>query len=197
MKQILGIDIDGVIGNSDVMFREYMSKYFNREFKRESVHSFSYEKAFDLTREEMLGFWDYFYKNEGWLKIRPVKGSLKAIERLRDFYKIIIVTGRPSILEEVTFNWLEAHKVFYDKLFLTDFKDKYNYLLNNGHSPRYFIEDHIEFARGLADNGVEVFLLDYPWNRSLKDKEQDNIRRVNNWEEVLDILTKQRAGYEN
>ncbi|MCK4667982.1 hypothetical protein KAU33_14600, partial [Candidatus Dependentiae bacterium] len=188
MKKLLGIDIDGVIANSDVKFRESMTKYFNKDFNREDVFTFSYEESFGITKEEMRGFWNHFYKKGEWLTIEPLKGAIESIQKLKKFYTIFVVTGRPDGLKEVTEGWLKKYNVYYDELFMTNFLDKFEHLLNNGHRPEWFIEDHLYFSIGLARNGVKVLLFDYPWNRTGEDVTHINIYRVNGWADALEHL---------
>ncbi|MDD3627340.1 MAG: hypothetical protein PHV06_08480 [bacterium] len=188
MKQILGIDIDGVLGNSDVKFREGMERFFNREFRQEDVNEFNYEDAFNLSREEMHRFWDDFSNNGGWLEIEPLAGAVESIKILKESYRILIVTGRPLVLKDVTLEWLGKYGIEHDGFYMTNFKDKFEHLLENGHRPEWFIEDHLGFSLGLARNGVKVLLFDYPWNRNLKTEDSENIFRVNGWTDAVNIL---------
>ncbi|HDS08929.1 MAG TPA: hypothetical protein ENN73_01765 [Firmicutes bacterium] len=190
MKPILGIDIDGVLADSDVKFREGMSRFFNREFRKEDVSEFNYEDAFDITREQMHAFWDYFSVNGGWLDIQPLEGALESLEILREKFQILIVTGRPPVLKDLTLEWFSKFNIKYDGFFMTNFKDKFDYLLQNGYRPEWFIEDHLGFSVGLARNGVRVLLFDYPWNRNLNDAASENIFRVKGWKEAVQILNR-------
>ena len=188
MKKILGIDIDGVIAESDPMFRRYMGEFFNRTFDRKDVTTFNYEDAFGITREQMRGFWNYFTSSGGWDKIPPVKGAAETIDKLRNNFHIVVVTGRPVSLKDVTVSWLKNNNVNYDKLIMTDFRDKFELLSESDLFPEWFIEDHRDFALGLSENGVKVLLYDYPWNRDIPEK-QKNIIRISSWDDIYKILT--------
>lgn len=45
------------------------------------------------------------------------------------------------------------------------------------------VEDNMDYAFELAQNGIKTFLLEKPWNKGRKE-EHKNLIRVKNWNEI-------------
>lgn len=186
---IIGIDIDGVIADSEPLYRRTINKLFNLRLKQKDITSYQYEESAGLTDDQMHLVWKTFYREEGWLKIKPIKGAKKFLDKLKkEKHRIVIVTSRPrEHIKKETYQWLKKHKIPYSELiFLENHKSKHQAALLRGHRFDYFIEDYYEYARDLAQREVKVLLVDYPWNR--RGKPHPNIYRIKNLQEAEVII---------
>ncbi|MDD5065927.1 MAG: hypothetical protein PHF84_02650 [bacterium] len=186
-KKAIGIDIDGVIGDSDKIFRKYINQYYNLNLKRKDITQFYYEKILGITEEKMMEFWEYFNTGRFWLEIPLISNAKTSIDYLKDKYAIIIITARDEKLKEVTIEWLNNNKIHYDELLmLTENESKLSRVLQNNILLNAVIEDKLENALHFVNEGMKVYLFDYPWNQSAIKKE--NMERVSGWKEVLSGL---------
>lgn len=180
----IGTDLDGVIADSDPVYRFFIKKFLGRELKREDVTSFFYEDCLGISAAEMNKVWDFFNEEKGWEKIEPVAGAIECLNKFAIKNKIFVVSSRPVFLEKVTKDWLDSHKINYDKLILTDGQPKLNVVKDL--SITHFIEDRLDYAQDMAKAGIKVLLFDYPWNQH--SEKQSNLFRVGNWGEINEFF---------
>ncbi|MCD6579652.1 hypothetical protein J7L48_09250 [bacterium] len=187
MKKVIGIDIDSVLADSDQVFTKELERITGKKLFRSDNSPFKYEEAFDLDDKTISKFWQDFTAKRGWQKIPVMPNSVETVKRLKnqDYY-IIIISARPPKIEAQTKEWLKINNIYYDELYLTDYKEKINYITHLSNL-KYFIEDHPDFAYQFAEKGVKVLLFDWPWNKNVSHK---NIIRVKNWIEIQNIFFK-------
>jgi hypothetical protein len=46
------------------------------------------------------------------------------------------------------------------------------------------IEDNLDFALELAENGIKSYVLEQPWNRT-RTEQHEKVKRVANWQEII------------
>lgn len=97
--------------------------------------------------------------------------------------KIYFLTARdahPLIVED-TRHWLTHNKFTYDDVFHTDQKAEFCKMAGIF----VIIEDEIKHAIPLLNNGIDVILMDNPWNRQIQEEQNGRLRRVQNWREAF------------
>ncbi|MBN1897171.1 MAG: hypothetical protein JW827_00200 [Spirochaetes bacterium] len=191
-KPSIGIDIDGVIGDSDKTFRKYINKFFGFNLKQQDViHSF-YEKVLGIPKKKMTEFWDYFDEKNKWLEIPVLSGARTSLDYLKEKYQIILITARPKKAKEQTLHWLAKNKIPYDKIYFVqeyEGKSKLNLVFSKGLLLKCVIEDRIDFAMEFIKEKIKVLLFDYPWNQLRSSKPSKNLLiRIKGWREVLSYL---------
>ncbi len=184
---IIGIDIDGVIGDSDSYFRKNMELRFNREFPRSAMKKFIYEECFDIDTKQMSSFWQDFDRENLWKHIPLIDGAKDVISGLYHSHKVIIVTARPVHLKHTTVNWLAEHAIPYHDILFMGQASKHEVAADRGYLFNFFIEDHPEYALDMAKNGTKVLLMSYPWNQMLPC--HPNIQRVHSWEQIKVLVS--------
>lgn len=185
MAQI-GIDIDGVIADTDTAFRKRMREVFKRDFPQDMMREFNYEDCFKFTEEEKKIFYSLFSDRHLWEGIEVICGARETLAKLKQRHSLIIITGRPVEVSDVTFAWLWDKRIPFDKLYFMEGKEKYEIAQLNGHKFSHFLEDHPDHALRMAQSGVKVLLMDYPWNQKIEN--HPGIERVKNWDEINKIL---------
>jgi len=189
-KPAIGIDIDGVLGDSDRIFRKYIKKYFGFNLTRQDVKDFFYEKVLGIPQKEMEKFWQDFTDKKGWQEIPLLRGAKTALDYLKTKYQIIIITSRPDAIKDLTLKWLEKNDIPYDKIYFVEEKkgeNKLQKILSNGLLIKTFIEDRLDISLEFVKEGIKVLLFDYPWNKT-EQKIDSNIIRINGWKEALSYL---------
>lgn len=185
MAQI-GIDIDGVIADTDTAFRKKMKEVFGRDFPRDEVKVFNYENCFKFTGKEKDIFYNLFFDEELWKSIKLIKGARPILLKLKQKHSLILITGRPVEIKNITLKWLKTKKIPFDNLYFMQGRQKHEIAKLNGHKLSLFLEDHPDYAFRMVQSGVRVLLMDYPWNQSLSSHPQ--ITRVKNWKQIRKFL---------
>jgi uncharacterized HAD superfamily protein len=186
-KKAIGIDIDGVIGDSDKIFRKHLNHFFHTALKRKDITEFYYEKVLGMSLEQVKPFWDDFNARKLWLEIPLISNAKTSIDYLKEKYSIILITARNEGLKDLTAQWLAKNQIHYDELYLLAGNEtKLTKILQNNICLNALIEDKLENALNFAEEGVRVFLFDYPWNQYAGKKE--NLTRIQGWKEILSFL---------
>ncbi|MCK5305656.1 MAG: hypothetical protein KAJ66_00805 [Candidatus Omnitrophica bacterium] len=181
----IAIDIDGVIADADTKFRSVMKERFKRDFPLSEVKTFHYEDSFEFSKDELSRLYEIFFDEGVWFDMKPLNNALDSIRKLAEDNRIIIATARPLEAKGVTLKWLNRYKVAYDEIYFTLsekhlLSDKYNEKVD------FFIEDHPNYTRRIADSGIKVIMFSYPWNDCVEN--HPNIYPVSSWEETMKII---------
>ncbi len=188
----IGIDIDGVIGDSDKTFRKYLNKEFGFNLKRSDITKFMYEDILDVPKSKIKKFWENFTEKKLWLEIPLLQNAKSSIDYLKDKYNVIIITARPEKLKDMTVEWLEKNQIQYDDLIFIDEQNKeskISKIFQKNINLRFHIEDRAEYAVEFAKAEIKVILFDYPWNKNIKGKfDKEYLIRVKNWREALSYV---------
>ena len=121
--------------------------------------------------------------------------ALKVISKIASSYEVIIITSRSETVKSQTMEWLDSKlpKILSGVYFTNNFlpaegdisREKHDICINLG--IRTIIEDSYDVAVGAVSHGVNVLLMDKPWNRDVP--EHPSIYRVKNWEDVSIFLS--------
>lgn len=194
MKQRVGIDLDSVIGATEVTIKKFL----------EEEHGL----YIDWDNEFMC----YDFDKNPYLSVPICDDLKKAIESgelvmdipvynfaehgigklVRENFEIIIITGRPSHLEDVTIKWLAKNNIHYNKLILTNgSKNKIDIIYEE--KVKAFIDDRFEvlnyFLKRYDKLDYGMFIVTHPWNKRYFHKD---IVRVNSMHEACDQIVENR-----
>ena len=184
MKTIM-LDMDNVI--TDGSFKELIEEFLNIEINLEQTTEYGYvQKYTEPFKDE---FWEWI-KDKNFYENAPFNCK-EVLERIKDKYNIFIVTS---------YLWKETIDLSSNNL-----KNKYEYLRKELPfiSPEKYIfttnKNLLNFDIKIDDRidnlkGGKIKLLFTAWhNKNISDEElkKDNIIRVNNWQEIENILTKE------
>lgn len=135
-KPILGLDLDGVLSSTRECFiREIENKYnvkINQELHVNSNPVIpQIGKDFGTLIEEIIQYDSNIYKT-----MKPIKGSSKATNRLKEQYYIKIITHRVhenwfdkqklDELKRLSINWLNENDIYFDEFVYPTPKNKSN-----------------------------------------------------------------------
>ena len=193
----IGIDIDGVIANTQPLIERYAVRY-NDEVVRRGLQLHPHKgvtyEMFDWTEEENRDFC-LNYLEEAVLQadLRPL--ALETIRDLHDaghFIAIISSRAQPVFRTpyESTEKWLRDKGVPYDKL-LVGTEEKKGPCLEN--KLDVLIEDENKFILGVASPQTSVIIMDHPWNQGTSG---EFIVRARDWNDVpglIEQLARNRA----
>jgi uncharacterized HAD superfamily protein len=120
-----------------------------------------------------------------------IDNAREVILKLKDKYKLYIITARGERLKDKTIKWLNnllGDDVFEDLIFV-------EYGIENHpckaeicreHGINLLIDDHPKHALNAVKVGTKVFLYSCPWNLDIEDSE--NLKRVSSWNEIYEKI---------
>lgn len=186
----IGIDVDDTITNSyDVIF-DLIGKVYNKDSNKLKEDGVNYSDVM----EDHVNFPNYDkFVSDNFDKIIPnvpLKENAKdIINKLHDDgHQIIIMTARNdkeySNPYMTTYLYLVKHDIMFDKIFV-NMKDKGS--LCKEQKIDIFIDDSVTNCKSAINNGINTYLFDSTFN-----KENNDIRRVYNWNDVYKIINENK-----
>ena len=186
----IGIDIDGVISNfNDELLKEYINH--DKELRNtgiiNEIADHIFRGMFDWSKEEND---DFYYNNIERIakKLKPLWKAKETIKQLRkEENEIYIISSRDNgeytNPYEMTINWLRDNDIEYDKLILTDKRQKGKVCKEN--NVDIMIDDSINNCIDLSENGIKVLLMETRFNRKTVEFE-----KVSNWNDIYTKIKK-------
>lgn len=193
MKKKIALDLDGVVFDSENLYRVYTEIYDVDVKKGNNIIDNTkriYQQRYNWSEEESKMFYDNFASTV--LKSANIMtGAEIVIPKLLEYFDIIIVTSRND--EEVKY----AIEKF-DKVNLSSVK-----IYNNEHKKiEKFIEERVDYI--IDDDDIictnasksNINAIYFKNNASNKLKENEYIKNVNNWGEIYKYIMLKEFGEE-
>ncbi|RLG36738.1 MAG: hypothetical protein DRN91_07240 [Candidatus Alkanophagales archaeon] len=189
---IIGVDIDGVLGDQVQHILRYMREKEGRNI--------------DLTEEDIRE-WDYpiggstisdhieraLLHEEFVITMPVVKCAKNALKLLYERYHLVIISNRPKEAQKATKQWLKSNNLKFHETLWTRETGKAVPGVD------ILIDDNIENIKMFVSHSPRSFgiLFLRPWNRQTKDKDRElqrliGMKRVfccNGWGEVLRAIS--------
>ena len=172
MKKSIAIDMDGVLADVEAHFLTWYKRDYNTALTKEDLLGKSEEEAFPEK-----GIIKKFASSQGFFLTVPVMpGAIKAVERLNEKYDVYVVSAAmefpQSLIEKK--QWLEKNfpSVSWKNIIFCGDKS----IINTD----YMIDDHIKNLDFF--NGETIMF------HAFHNVNYSHHTRVNNWEEVTDLL---------
>ncbi len=192
IKPVIAVDIDEVL----VPFAEGFIGFYNQvngtAYELATTQVYRLEEITGDTKEYMLEMVHQYHALVERRADLPIEGAVDAINRLLMYYEVDIVTSRRYVELEFTHKWLRQNfpKVFRKVHFIRG-PDDGNVMTKSEIcqqiGAKVLIEDQLTYALDAAKSGIRVLLFgSYPWNQI--DVLPHNVKRVYNWDEVLQDL---------
>lgn len=176
----IGIDIDDTITNTQAMI-DLIALREERKIYDETKHWF-YER-YNCSKEEDEQFIRKYV--EEFMASATVKdGAAHYIKKLHDEgHSIYIITARsdyysPNVMD-ITLDYLAKNDIIYDKII---FKCISKNDICKENNIDLMIDDSIEHIKDIKNDGIDVIIMDNPYNRGVDGT------RATTWKEVYEII---------
>ena len=189
----IGIDLDGVIFDSEKLYRVYSELFDVCELKRNSIISegeLKFQKRYDWTEEEKNLFIEKYHRRIVH-EANFMPGVIEVLKMLKDNgNQFILITARGGIAKDmisVTEEKLKSKGLFiFEKCYWgTINKDEICVKENID----IMIDDYIDNCRMVAESNIKtIYLKDAP---SYEAEENPNIITLYNWGEIYRYLKEQ------
>jgi uncharacterized HAD superfamily protein len=182
----VGIDIDEVCARFAPPFldtiNEICATRLGRTIRIEDIARYDIEEAgLGITVADLQTVFRIMRERNDLARLDALPDAAEVLQQLSREHDIYYITGRGNFYPdaaEPTRAWLAQHGFpAPDRVILEYYKQKEARKLGI----QVFVDDNPEIALKLADERIEVFLMDYPWNHWCQD---ERLIRVHNWQEI-------------
>lgn len=182
MKRI-GIDIDGVIADSQPVIMANLNQHFDKNYALQDYVNFKPRKMFGINRRQL----ENFIMSKELVIIKeavPYPGAVETLRELSESCLIHLVSARSPQYTGQTLAWLEAYKIPYSQLRLLGQHDKRSACQDL--FVDLFIEDNRKNAIQVSSCDIPVLLMNATYNRG---RLPDLVTRVFGWEDIKKYIT--------
>lgn len=123
-----------------------------------------------------------------------VPGSVEAINKLKEYYDLVIVTSRQLSIVDKTIEFINKNfpNCFKDILFGNHYGDSGEKVSKEELCKKIgafcLVDDSLKYSKNVCNSINKVILFgDYPWNKT-NEKLNDNIIRCETWNDVVNKL---------
>ena len=182
----IGIDLDGVLFDSEKLFRVYTELYDTNVLKRNSIidnRIVRLQERYSWTQEEINDFMEK-YQTKIVQEAQFMPGAREVVKMLKEEgHELIIITARGSIKKEhiqITQDVLkQANMDIFDKYYFgTENKEQ----ICKQENIDIMIEDSNTKSKIISDNGIKTIYLKDAANFEMQENE--NLKVLYNWGEI-------------
>lgn len=189
---IIGVDLDGVVIDSETTFRTYEEIFEIDELKANNLidrEEPKFQQRYNWTDENEKEFVEKYFltisKESGLMS-----GFLGVYKRLKEQgHKFVAITARGGFLEEMkddAIRLLKENNIEFDKYY---WKNKEKLEACKAEKIDVMIDDDWRIIKKLSENGIKTL---YFKDTNLKTlDESENIKEVNNWGDIYRYITNQ------
>lgn len=197
MRDVVACDVDDILFEFYLMLALWHNERYGTDLRKDHFTSYIVSDVWGIPSEEAIRrVWE-FYGTEDFRYLPVIHGAEDGIYQLAEQYELVAVTGRPHGLASITEEALDRHfRGCFKEIHHTDAfgigggepMPKVGVCAEIG--ARILIEDYLGHALPCVDAGMDVILLDQPWNReSVICGGGGSFERVHSWNEILALLT--------
>lgn len=196
----IAVDLDEVLGDFVGAFlRWYNHHQIGPKLTRADMVQYYFKDILGWSKDYELEIMYRFFKEGEVMKIEPVKGAQAGIKELVKDNDLYLVSGRQSILQEVTEQWIEKYfpNVFQGVYLMNQHSLDGGVVSDKGTACKklgceVLIDDGSWHVEPVMNEGVKVIILNHPWN----DYHQlpKSVLRADNWEEIVEAVGKIAEG---
>jgi uncharacterized protein len=179
----IGLDFDDTLMDTRKSIVNVLNKHHNLNIMYDEVTIYGVSELYGYSFEE---FREFLASNQDELHLmEPYPFLQETISRFGNKARFTIMTGRPSEWMESAIKWVEANNIMVESTLCASRFDNGKPECASLHGVSLFIEDLPQHALSIADAGINVLLIDKPYNQ---DCQHERIMRVRNWGEISKIL---------
>lgn len=177
---LIACDIDNTINNLQETVLDLFNKRYNANYKLDDFHAYDVMNA--LPTNEAVIMKEMYAEYGLYDLVKPFKEARVGLEKfINDGHQVYLVTDAVPITYGEKVSWIKRYFPFIDDAHIICMKHKH--LLRCD----IMIEDCVENL--LAKPYYHRVLLDYEWNRHVRDYVYD-IHRCYNWDQVVEAVNK-------
>lgn len=183
MRIKLGIDIDGVIADSQPVIIAELNARFDKNFTLADFVEFNPQRMYGIDRKQLDRF---IMEREGHIikTVQPMAGAIEAIDQLKGDFGIHLISARSPIFLKESIDWLKKYSFHYDGIMHLGQHDKREACSNEGVA--LFIDDNLKNVQQVTSAcRIKAYLFDATYNQG---ELPPLTRRIFSWREALHLI---------
>lgn len=186
----IGIDLDGVVIDSETVFRTYEEIYDINQLKGYNLVDRTepkFQARYNWKTEEQQEFIKNYFMTVS--KESPLMAGFIGVYNLlkQEDIEFVVITARGGFIEEMKDDaerLLKSHNIKFDKYYWKQ-DDKLDICLKE--NVDFMIDDDHKIIKRLAENGIKTL---YFRDTGLKKLEENEyIKEVNNWGDIYRVIS--------
>lgn len=185
----VGVDLDEVLADIVTPLLNYYNCKYGRNVTREQVFTYGLDKVWGCSREDSIKIIHDFYNTDEFKHLLKVPGSEEGVKRLASENELFVITSRPKQVKLKTEKWIDQNfpNLFSGIYFTNEWSRNLREVIKKSDiclklNVGVLIDDSLDYAQECASKGIDVVLLDCPWNQS--DNLPLQIRRAFSWDDI-------------
>ncbi len=189
---LVGIDVDDVLADMNSALCLFHNEKYGTSLTKEDFRSYDLWATFGCEKEESNRRIGEFYDSRHFREIRPVEHAVECVDALAKRHELFVITSRFGTVVEETKCWIDHYfkgkfkDILFSKFYAQNGNRKTKPEVCKENGICVIIEDSPIYAKECADAGIQAYLLDAPWNRSME--EHPLITKVKSWKDVIDKI---------
>lgn len=193
MRDIIGLDIDGVLWNTNYAIAEFLTAEFNITPDWGTIEQFKVEHMDFMTDVSSKALLEGIQSGEIFKRALPYNYAEHSVNKLRnEGFAIALITSRSKKLEALTVELLAKHNIYWDMLYLVDSSSEKHKLIKNL-NVKAFVEDRFDILESIIQNykplDLGLYVVDHPYNRQFNN---EYVVRVDDVSQAVDKMVAYR-----
>lgn len=188
----IAVDNDEILFDLHGQLILFHNEVYGTKLKKKDFVSYNFHEVWGGTSEEATRKVSEFLGSDYFKKIKPVEGSQKAMESLKQRgHTLFVVTGRIHSLAEKTEDDIQEYfpnifsGICFANTYGTGIKTKKSILCRKLNT-RLIIEDDLLHINDCANTGISVLVHDYQWNQGILP---ENATRFFDWKQAINLVS--------
>ena len=190
----IAIDLDEVLAEFLESFCEFHNKKYDTAIAPVQFKTYNFEDLLQITKQDIIKRVYEFHKTPLFADLHPVPGSQMGVNELCKAHKLHVVTSRQEydVTVDATRKWMDHYfprkfeRIHFMNHYAKKGKEMTKEQVCRDFQIRLIIEDQLGYAQKCTEKGIDVLLLDKPWNQC--EQLPDGATRVYSWKEIVEKI---------
>lgn len=193
MRDVIGLDLDSVLCNTEFALDKYLREELGVFLDWENeVDQYKIERLPRITPDQKEKLEELIHSGSLFKDLYPYNCAEHAVKKLKnEGFDVAIVTSRSENLRDITMDWLDKYDIVYDMLYMVHSTVKHEIIWDL--NIKAFVEDRFDILEMIVDRcGVldyGLYVVNHPWN---KRHYYEQIIRVDDVAQAVDKIIEYR-----
>lgn len=189
----IAVDLDEVLCELMRAFLKWHNHQYKTSYRFDDAVDYHWSNFMGISSERAIREFHNFARTTEYANLPIINGSVQVMAELLKKHELYLITARQTVFEEVTRKWVDKYfpNVFKEIVFTNHYPMDGTPSYSKGEvchklGCKILIDDNPYNIQSLLDLGVNVILLNKPWNKNQNFPE--SVIRADNIKEIPGII---------